>query len=103
MENLLELVKKNLVIETDDEDELIQSYIYAAVNYAEGYQHLVPGYYAAHPLPPATLQAIVFLASYFYESRDGSTAVFFNDNISAARQVWNTVHLLLRLGRDWKV
>jgi uncharacterized phage protein (putative DNA packaging) len=43
------------------------------------------------------------LASHFYESRDGSTGGFFADNVKAGQQVWNTVNLLLRLDRDWKV
>ena len=28
---------------------------------------------------------------------------FFADNVQAGQQVWNTVNLLLRLDRDWKV
>ena len=43
------------------------------------------------------------LATHFYESRDGSTGGFFGDNVRAAEQVWNTVHLLLRMGKEWKV
>jgi hypothetical protein len=43
------------------------------------------------------------LASHFYESRDGSTAGFFGDNVQAGRQVWDTVNMLLRLSRDWSV
>lgn len=43
------------------------------------------------------------LASHFYESRDGSTGGFFADSVQAGRQVWDTVNLLLRLDREWKV
>ena len=50
-----------------------------------------------------TEQAIIMLASHFYESRDGSTAGFFSDNVNASSQVWNTVNLLLRLDRRWQV
>jgi hypothetical protein len=50
-----------------------------------------------------TKQAIIMLVSHFYESRDGSTGGFFADNVNASSQVWNTVNLLLRLNRDWKV
>ena len=53
--------------------------------------------------PPTTEQAVIMLSSHFYESRDGSTGGFFADNVPAAQQVWNTVNLLLRLDRDWKV
>ena len=54
-------------------------------------------------MPPTTEQAVIMLASHFYESRDGSTGGFFSDNVNAAQQIWNTVNLLLRLDRDWKV
>ena len=52
-------------------------------------------------MPPTTEQAIVMLSSHYFESRDGSTAGFFNDNVQASQQVWNTVNMLLRLDRDW--
>lgn len=78
-------------------------YISAAVSYAESYQHIEAGYYSTHDMPPTTEQAVIMLSSHFYESRDGSTGGFFADRPEAARQVWNTVNLLLRLDRDWKV
>ena len=61
------------------------------------------GSYSENPMPPTTEQAVIMLASHFYESRDGSTGGFFADNTNAAQQVWNTVNLRLRLDRDWKV
>ena len=100
---LLEKVKKNLILEHTADDGLLKSYIAAAVSYAESYQHIAKGYYLGNPMPPATEQAVIMLASHFYESRDGSTGGFFADNTNAAQQVWNTVNLLLRLDRDWKV
>ena len=100
---LLEKVKKNLILEHSEDDELLQMYITAAVSYAESYQHIAEGYYSANAMPPTTEQAVIMLSSHFYESRDGSTGGFFADNVQAARQVWNTVNLLLRLDRDWKV
>ena len=54
-------------------------------------------------MPATTEQAVIMLASHFYESRDGSTGGFFSDNTNAAQQVWHTVNLLLRLDREWKV
>jgi hypothetical protein len=54
-------------------------------------------------MPPTTEQAVIMLASHFYESRDGSTGGFFSDNVQAGKQVWETVNLLLRLDRNWKV
>ena len=85
------------------DDDLLESYITAATAYAESYQHITAGTYQVLPMPPTTEQAIIMLASHFYESRDGSTAGFFADNPQAAAQVWNTVNMLLRLDRDWKV
>ena len=103
MNTLLAKVKANLIIEHDADDELLQQYIAAAVSYAESYQHLTAGTYEAAAMPPTTEQAVIMLASHFYESRDGSTGGFFADNVQAGQQVWNTVNTLLRLDRDWKI
>ena len=100
---LLEKVKANLILEHSADDELLQLYITAAVSYAESYQHLTENTYANSAMPPTTEQAVIMLSSHFYESRDGSTGGFFADNVQAGQQVWNTVNLLLRLDRDWKV
>ena len=103
MDSLLFDVKSNLILEHDRDDTLLQTYIAAALSYAEAYQHREEGCYAALPIPPTTRQAVVMLASHFYESRDGSTAGFFGDSVAAGRQVWDTVNMLLRLERDWSV
>ena len=100
---LLENVKSNLVLEHDEDDELLNMYITAAVSYAESYQHRDEGFYSSVPMPSTTQQAVVMLASHFYESRDGSTGGFFADNVQASQQVWNTVNMLLRLEREHKV
>lgn len=100
---LIQKVKANLILEHDADDELLEVFITAAVSYAESYQHVPENYYTDHPMPPTTEQAIIMLSSHFYESRDGSTGGFFADNVQAGQQVWNTVNLLLRLDRDWKV
>lgn len=100
---LLEKVKANLILEHDSDDELLQQLITAAVSYAESYQHVPENFYSDNPMPSTTEQAIIMLSSHFYESRDGSTGGFFADNVQAGQQVWNTVNLLLRLDRDWKV
>jgi len=102
METLLEKVKKNLILEHED-DDLLSMYITAAKSYAESYQHLEEGYYTEHPIPPTTEQAVIMLASHFYESRDGGTGGFFTNSTAAGEQIWNTVNLLLRLDRRWKV
>lgn len=103
MNDLLEKVKLNLIINHTEDDELISSYITSAITYAESYQHLPQDYYKSNAMPATTKQAVIMLSSHFYESRDGSTGGFFADNIGASQQVWNTVNLLLRLDREWKV
>ena len=103
MDELLSKVKQNLILEHEADDRLLKGYITAAVAYAESYQHLPEGYYADNAMPATTEQAVIMLSSHFYESRDGSTGGFFSDNVQAGQQVWNTVNLLLRLDREWKV
>ena len=103
MDELLMKVKANLILEHSADDALLESYITAAVSYAESYQHIPEGYYSENAMPPTTEQAVIMLASHFYESRDGSTGGFFADNVQASQQVWNTVNLLLRLDRRWQV
>ena len=103
MDTLLDKVKANLILEHNADDELLELYIKSAVSYAESYQHIPENYYSENPMPPTTEQAVIMLASHFYESRDGSTGGFFADSTNASVQVWNTVNLLLRLDRDWKV
>jgi len=100
---LLEKIKANLILEHDADDELLQMYTTAAVKYAESYQHLTEDFYTDNQMRPTTEQAVIMLTSHFYESRDGSTGGFFSDNVQAGQQVWNTINLLLRLDRDWKV
>ena len=102
-EELLEKVKQNLILEHSADDALLKSYITAAISYAESYQHIPEGTYSEKAMPPTTEQAVIMLASHFYESRDGSTGGFFGDNVQAGQQVRNTVNLLLRLDRRWQV
>lgn len=102
-DNLLPKVKAHLILSHDEDDCLLLSYIAAAVSYAESYQHVSKGYYEETSMPPTTEQAVIMLSSFFYESRDGSTAGFFGDSVQAGQQVWDTVNMLLRLDRDWKV
>jgi len=103
MDDLLTKVKQNLILEHTADDVLLQSFITAAVSYAESYQHIPAGSYSDGIMPPTTEQAVIMLASHFYESRDGSTGGFFADNVQTSSQVWTTVNLLLRLDREWKV
>ena len=103
MSDLLSKVKQNLILDHDIDDDLLNGFIDAAVSYAESYQHIPAGTYYEKEMPPTTEQAVIMLSSHFYESRDGSTGGFFSDNVQAGQQVWQTVNLLLRLDRDWKV
>lgn len=103
IDSLLPKVKANLVLEHNEDDDLLKGYIRAAVSYAESYQHIAEGFYSENPMPPTTEQAVIMLSSHFYESRDGSTAGFFGDSVQAGQQVWNTVNMLLRLDRKWRV
>ena len=103
MDTLLQKLKANLILEHSADDALLETYLTAAVAYAESYQHIAEGYYSENAMPATTEQAVIMLASHFYESRDGSTGGFFANSPGAAQQVWNTVNLLLRLDRDWKV
>ena len=101
--DLLLLTKKNLILEHDGDDELLRGFINAAVDYAERYQHKKDGYYQTNFMPPSTAQAVVMLASHFYESRDGSSAGFFGDNPAGADKVNEAVERLLRQNKDVKV
>lgn len=100
MSALLEKVKKNLILEHNEDDEIITSYITAATSYAESYQKKAAGYYGENPMDPTTEQAVIMLSSHFYESRDGSTGGFFQDKVDASKQVWQVVNMLLRMNRD---
>lgn len=84
---LLAKVKENLIITFNDDDSLILSLINAAISYAESYQHITEGTYNVMPMSATTVQAIVMLASHFYESRDGSTGGFFANSTDASDQV----------------
>ncbi len=103
VQELLSAVKANLIVEHNHDDQLLLALISNAVGYAEDYQHLPPGHYQTSEMSRATRQAIIMLASHFYESRDGSTAGFWGDNPQAAGAVWDAVNRLLILGREWIV
>ena len=102
MEDLLSKEKPNLILEHSPDDELLKISIAAAVSYAENYQHIQEGYYTENAMPATTEQAVIMLASHFYESRDGSTGGFFADNTNAAQPAWQPVNLLLRLDPESK-
>ena len=99
---LLPKVKDNAIIQHDADDDLLRGFIRAAVYYAEIYQKKPKGFFNRKVMPPTTEQAVIMLSGHYYESRDGSTAGFFGDNVQASQQVWTTINMLLRLDRDWE-
>ena len=102
MKMLLRKVKANLIVEHEEDDILLLDMISAAVSYAEDRQHKPCGFYLnrRNKMRPTTEQAIIILATHFYESRDGSTGGFFNDKVDAGKQVWSVVNNLLILNKD---
>ena len=44
MDDLLARVKQNLILSHSADDDLLSSFITAAVSYAESYQHISEGY-----------------------------------------------------------
>ena len=70
MNDLLDKVKANLILYHNEDDELIRGYINAAICYAESYQKMNSGYYLNNEMSQTTEQAVIMLATHFYESRD---------------------------------
>lgn len=102
---LVEKVKANLIIQHCEDDALIEDCVNAAISYAEQYQHKREGFYSRKrgKVQAATEQAVIMLASFFYESRDGGTGGYFANSATASQQSMTTVNALLRLDRNWKV
>ena len=100
--DLLARLKDNLIVTHDADDKLLKGFLSAAVSYAENRQKKPDGYYSENKMLAVTEQAVIMLASHFYESRDGSTGGFFADRKDAAEQVWNAVNNLLQLDKEWK-
>ena len=50
IEELLNNVKKNLILEHSVDDELLKQFITAAISYAESYQHISEGYYSKNKM-----------------------------------------------------
>jgi len=97
---LLEEVKKNLILQHSEDDAFLEGRLLAALQYAAEWQHKGAGYYNDHPMPLSTRQAVMMLASHWYESRDGSTGGFFGDKVEARDRVVDTVHDLLRMNKE---
>ena len=103
LEVLVVQVKANLILEHDQDDALLTEMVASALSYATSFQHLPENHYQDHSMPGSTRQAVVMLASHFYESRDGSTGGFYADSTNASAALGVAVGRLLVLDRDWKV
>ncbi len=100
---MLDQLKKNLIQLDDNDDDLLCEILASAVSYAESNQNLPDGYYVTHTMPPTTRQAVIMLATHWYESRDGSTGGFFSDSTTAADSVIKAVKDLLTCNKEWKI
>ena len=100
IETILPRLKANLILTHDEDDELLRGIIRAAIDYAESYQKTK---YGRRALPPSTEQAVILLASHFYESRTGGTGGFFNDTSAAANSTVEIVQRLLAVNKSWEV
>lgn len=100
---IVDKIKANLIVDDNDDDALIAQYAGAAIAYAEGYQHKGAGYYGTHEMTAVTEEAVIMLASHFYESRDGGTGGFFHNSAAAAERSMLTIDRLLSMDKDWSV
>lgn len=100
---MLEQLKANLIKEDNADDNLLREILAAAVDYAESVQHLGEGYYTEHAMSSSTRQAVIMLASHWYESRDGGTGGFFQNTPAAADSVRKAVDDLLKCKKNWEV
>ena len=100
---LLPLVKENLILTHDEDDAILLRIIAAAIDYAEGYQHVAKGYYIDNDMPAMTKQAVIMLTTHLYESRDSGTGGFFADSAAAGVNTRETIDKLVRLERRWSV
>lgn len=100
---LISLVKQNLGIDFTDDDELIEHYVLAALSYATAFQHMPEDFYEKNPPTERTRQAIVMLATHYYESRDGGAAGFFSPRPENVANIREAVDRLLRLDRTWTI
>lgn len=96
-------VKANLVIDHGQDDGILRLHVQAAMDYAGKFQHKDDSYYNTHDMSPVTEQAVVMLASFYFESKDGGTGGFFTPTTTAAQQTQKCVDNMLRLDKDWVV
>jgi len=56
METLLQKLKANLILDHSADDALLESFLTAAISYAESYQHIPEGTYTESTMPPTVEQ-----------------------------------------------
>ena len=96
VDDLLPRVKKNLIIEHCDDDELLSDLIRSALDYAKTYQNKKRW---GRSLPPTTEQALVMLVSFWFESRDGGNGGFMTS--AKGEEILRSIKWLLSLGKDY--
>jgi uncharacterized phage protein (predicted DNA packaging) len=102
-QELLPKLKKNLILDHSDDDDLLLDRLAQAIAYAESYQHVGDGFYGSNAMPKTTELAVLMMASDWYESRDGSTSGFWGDSTVGAANSREVANGLLRLDRRWGV
>ena len=98
---MLAKVKANLVIEHGRDDTILSAHVRAAMDYAGKFQHKDDSFYNTHDMSPVTEQAVIMLASFYFESKDGGAGGFFTPTAVAAQQAQKSVDNLLRMDKDW--
>jgi hypothetical protein len=97
IENLLPKVKANLIIEHTDDDEFLCNLIRAALDYAKNYQNKK----SLKNLSPTTKQAVIMLAGFWYESRDGGSGGFMTN--AKGDEIMRAVNWLLSLDKEYQI
>jgi len=99
---LLPRLKQNLIIQDDTEDDFLLELILSALDYAQRYQNR--DYSCRHfkDLPEITKQAVIMLATHFYESRDAATGGYFADTALAGSNAREAIERMLALHKIWR-
>ena len=98
---VLAKVKANLILEHGQDDGILSMHVQAAMDYAGKFQHKDDSFYNTHDMSPVTEQAVIMLASFYFESKDGGAGGFFTPTATAAQQAQKCADNLLRMDKDW--
>ncbi len=100
---LLPRLKQNLIIEDGSEDAFLTELILSALDYAQRYQNLDYSCNGFKSLPEITKQAVIMLATHFYESRDAATGGYFADTALAGANAREAIERMLSLHKIWRI